>query len=93
MDIELLVRPHCPNAVAARSLLTACLSQLGLDVQVRERVGDYPSPTILIDGVDVMTAQSGAPPRQACRLDVPTAARVLPALQCGHASSTVDDAE
>ena len=80
MDVELLLGPQCPNAEAARSVLTACLRQLGLDMRVRERVGDYPSPTILIDGVDVMTGQRGAPTRQACRLDVPTAARVVAAL-------------
>lgn len=80
MDVELLLAPQCPNAAAARSVLTACLRQLALDIPVRERTGDYPSPTILVDGVDVMTARRGAPWQQACRLDVPTAARVLAAL-------------
>jgi hypothetical protein len=81
MEVELLLAPQCPNAAAATALLTACLHRLGLDVRVRERVGDHPSPTILVDGVDVMTARRGAPRVQACRLDVPTAARVLDALQ------------
>ena len=81
MDVELLLGPQCPNAPAARSVLATCLRQLGLDMQVCERVGDYPSPTILVNGVDVMTGQRGAPPGPACRLDVPTAARVVAALQ------------
>jgi hypothetical protein len=92
MDVELLLAPECPNAAAARALLTACLHRLGLDVRVRERVGDYPSPTILVDGVDVMRAQRGAPSIQACRLDVPTAARVLAALHGPSASSTSEGA-
>jgi hypothetical protein len=80
VDVELLVAPQCPNAAVARSVLAECLHRLGLDMPVRERVGDYPSPTILVDGVDVMTARRHAPSRPACRLDVPTAARVLLAL-------------
>jgi hypothetical protein len=91
VDIELLLSPHCPNAAAARSLLAACLVRSGLDIEVQERVGDYPSPTILVDGVDVMTARPGAPARQACRLDVPTAEAVLAALRSRPAPSTVDD--
>jgi hypothetical protein len=42
--------------------------------------GDFPSPTILIDGVDVMTDRPGTPSLRACRLDVPTADRLLRAL-------------
>jgi hypothetical protein len=46
---------------------------------VTERVGDFPSPTVLVDGTDVM----GQPPRSgaSCRLDVPTEDRVLAALR------------
>jgi hypothetical protein len=91
VDVELLVGPQCPHAAAARSLLTACLCRLSLDIQVPERVGAYPSPTILVDGVDVMTARPGAPARQACRLDVPTAPAVLAALRRRPESSTLDD--
>ena len=81
VDVELLLTPQCPNAAAARSVLAACLHRLNLDLPVRERVGDYPSPTILVDGVDVMTGQPGVAPGQACRLDLPTRQRVLRALR------------
>jgi hypothetical protein len=81
MTVELLLAPGCRNAPAARTLLTNCLHRLGLDQQVRERLGDFASPTILVDGVDVMTGEAGAPRRQACRLDVPTESRVLAALR------------
>jgi hypothetical protein len=81
VNVELLLAPDCPNAAAARALLAACLDRLGFDLPVSERVGAYPSPTILVDGVDVMTGAPGVPPVQACRLDLPTQARVLAALQ------------
>jgi hypothetical protein len=81
MNIELLLAPDCPRAGVARAVLADCLDRVGLDLPVRERVGDYPSPTILVDGVDVMTGTAGAPGMQACRLDVPTMSRVLTALR------------
>ena len=87
-----MLAPDCPNATTARTTLDECLHRIGLSVRVRERVGDYPSPTILINGVDVMTGKLGAPPMQACRLDVPTAARVLAALRGTSTPSTSEDA-
>lgn len=48
---------------------------------VVERVGEYPSPTVLVNGVDVMTGATGTPTTQACRLDQPTPQRVLAALR------------
>lgn len=81
MKVELLVAPDCPHAPAARSMLAECIDQLRLGIAVLERVGDYPSPTVLVDGVDIMTGAPGAPRIQACRLDVPDARRVLAALR------------
>ncbi|HEU4424203.1 MAG TPA: organomercurial lyase, partial [Pilimelia sp.] len=81
MNVDLLLAPDCPHADAARAVLDECLDRLGLQVRVRERVGDYPSPTILVDGVDVMTDAAGMPPVRACRLDVPSRSRVLAALR------------
>jgi hypothetical protein len=76
--IQLLYFAGCPHAAAARALLTSCLERLGVDWPVEEKDGDYPSPTILIDGIDVM----GKPPaaHRMCRLDVPTEARLMSAL-------------
>jgi hypothetical protein len=79
--VELLLSPDCPNAAGARQVVTECLDEFGLGVPVVERVGDYASPTVLVDGVDVMTGAVGSPPAQACRLDVPTRSRVLAALR------------
>lgn len=91
MNVELLLAPDCPNATAARALLAACLDRLGLELPVSERVGAYPSPTILVDSVDVMTGLPGAPPVQACRLDLPTQARLLDALQGRPPSAAPED--
>ncbi|MBN9748482.1 alkylmercury lyase [Amycolatopsis sp. A1MSW2902] len=77
--VELLTAPDCPNAEAARSLVAECLAESGLDAAVVERVGSYRSPTILVDGVDVM-GTPGPVTADACRLDVPTRERVLAAL-------------
>ncbi len=81
MKVELLLAPGCPNAAAARAVLAASLDQLGLAVAVQERVGEFPSPTVLVDGVDVVTGRTGAAQVRACRLDLPTTSRLLAALQ------------
>jgi hypothetical protein len=76
--IEVLHTPGCPHVDEARSLLRSCLGELAIDTPIREREGDYPSPTILVNGVDVMgrTAVHGA----MCRLDLPTREHVIGAL-------------
>jgi hypothetical protein len=80
MKVELLHVPDCPHVDGARRLLVECLGELGLErVAVDDREGDFPSPSILINGRDVM----GAPALNAaaCRLDVPTRERVVAALR------------
>jgi glutaredoxin len=78
VEVELLSVPGCPHVEAARRLLEGCIEELHVRAHIDEKVGDYPSPTILIDGDDVM----GSPLlfEAACRLDVPTRDRVLAAL-------------
>ncbi|MFI5287327.1 MAG: alkylmercury lyase, partial [Candidatus Dormibacteria bacterium] len=79
LKIELLHLPECPHVDEARQLLRACLSELDLtDVAVADREGNFPSPSILVNGIDVM----GAPPLEnaSCRLDLPTRERVVSAL-------------
>lgn len=78
MVIELRSIPDCPHLPPARDLLRACLAELGLPLTATERVGPYPSPSVLVDGIDVM----GAPADGAsCRLDVPTAEAIRAALR------------
>jgi hypothetical protein len=81
MRVEILRSPGCPNAAAATTTVTECLAALGIDVPIIERVGRYPSPTVLVDGVDVMRPDDEAQASEACRLDLPTAQRILDALR------------
>jgi hypothetical protein len=78
MLVELRAVPDCPNLEAARRLLRACLVDAGLAVRVVERIGDYPSPSILIEGQDVTGADPDGPP--ACVLTLPTAVQIRAAL-------------
>lgn len=79
MRIELLTSPDCPHAASTRQLLLDALAAAGIDVPVIERVGAYPSPTVLIDGVDVMRPGEILE-GDSCRLDSPTRQRLLSAL-------------
>ncbi len=78
--IEFLAAPGCPNAAAARTTLASSLAELNRDVPIVDRIGRYPSPTILIDGVDVMRRGSEVPTGDACRLDLPTPQDIREAL-------------
>jgi glutaredoxin len=79
MKIELLSVPNCPHVNRARDLLRACMKELDLHLDVIEIQGEYSSPTILVNGVDVMgdAGHRGA----SCRLDVPTRAAILRTLR------------
>jgi hypothetical protein len=81
MRIELLTAPDCPHAAPARQVITDCLTRLGLDEPIIDRVGRYPSPTVLVEGVDVMRPEAAPAVGDACRLDLPTPRRVLDALR------------
>ncbi len=78
MRVELLHVPDCPHVANARRLLHECLAELKITALVEEHQGAYSSPTILVDGRDVMggSMADGA----ACRLDQPTREAILAAL-------------
>ena len=79
VEIELLSVAGCPHVGAARELIRVCVEELQVTAHINEKVGAFPSPTIKVDGEDVM----GSPPfsEAACRLDTPTRERVLAALR------------
>jgi hypothetical protein len=83
MIVELRSVPGCPNLAVTREVLTACLAELsdevGQSVSVVERVGEYPSPSVLVDGRDVTGADTRAP--AACVLRPPTAEQIRAALR------------
>lgn len=82
MRIQLWQVPGCPLAARLRASLHDCLRRADMPAEVEESVGDYPSPTLVIDGIDVATG--GAPAaRTCCRFDLPTETQILAALQEG----------
>jgi hypothetical protein len=76
--VELRAVPDCPNLADTRDLLRACLAEAGVSVPVIERIGPYPSPSVLIDGRDVTGADPHGP--AACVLRPPTADQIRTAL-------------
>lgn len=78
MIVELLYFNGCPHAGASRELLHRCLQRVGVALIVAEIEGDFASPSVRIDGVDVMG--EATTDGRACRLDRPTEERVLAAL-------------
>jgi hypothetical protein len=80
LHIQLLHVPDCPLLDRVRETLRQCLHDTALTVAVEEIEGAHPSPTLLINGLDVTT---GDPPgdQACCRLDLPTATQILDALR------------
>ena len=91
MRVELLHHAGCRRAPAAHQLVRECLIALGLQDPVRVRVGDYPSPTVLVNGTDVMRPAAELSEASACRIDVPTRERVLAVLRANLAAESRDE--
>ena len=77
--VELLSVAHCPNADSVRRRLHHALADAGTLDDIVELVGDYPSPTVLVDGLDVVTGRQ-LTPGACCRLDLPTTDQIREAL-------------
>ena len=90
MRVELLQYEGCPLAPAALRLVRECLGALGVSESVLVRVGDYPSPTVLVNGADVMGAAAEPSTARVCRLDVPTRERMLVAVRAALAIESHD---
>jgi hypothetical protein len=77
VTVQVLHVPDCPNLALLLTRVRRALADLGLPVTVVPIVGDYPSPTLLVNGTDVLpTPPSGA----ACRLELPTDTQIRDAL-------------
>jgi hypothetical protein len=80
VGIQILYVAGCPLVAGVRETVRRSLARAGVRAVVEERVGDYPSPTLLIDGRDVTGRPQRREARGACRLDLPTERQVLAAL-------------
>lgn len=89
-DVELVYFTGCPNVAYARENLRAALTRAGLPCQWREwdledgstprALRRHPSPTVLVDGRDVMG--EGESSAMACRTGpVPSVASILDHLE------------
>jgi hypothetical protein len=91
MRVELFQFEGCPLAPAAYRLVRQCLIALGIPGPVLVRVGDWPSPTVLVNGTDVMRPVAELSTASMCRTDVPTRERVLAALEAARAAECWDE--
>jgi hypothetical protein len=91
MRVELFQFEGCPLAPAAYRLVRQCLTALGIPDPVLVRVGDCASPTVLVDGIDVMRPAAALSTASMCRIDVPTRERVLAALTVARAAESRDE--
>src|SRR5215213_7869468 len=91
MRVELLHFEGCPLAPAAYRLVRQCLTALRIPDPLLVRVGDWPSPTVLVNGTDVMRPAAELSTASMCRIDVPTRERVLAALEAARATESRDE--
>jgi hypothetical protein len=71
--------PDCARLGQARAIVDRALSETGVVATVEEIVGEYASPTILVNEVDV-TGRTAGEVSASCRLDLPTEAQMHAAL-------------
>jgi len=77
--IRILHAPDCPLVDKLIIEVERCLTEASINEPVEVLEGDYPSPTLVVDGIDVSTgAPMAGEPR--CRLDLPTTDQIRAAL-------------
>jgi hypothetical protein len=77
--LQILQVADCPLVGRLVDEVRACFTNCGVREQVEIVVGDYPSPTLVVDGVDVSTGRpvQGGP---CCRLDLPSSEQICDAV-------------
>lgn len=77
--IQILHVPDCPLVDRLRHTVTTVLTELSLTVPIEHLSGPYPSPTLLINDIDVATGRA-AEQGLSCRLVLPTIDQIRQAL-------------
>lgn len=83
--IQILQVPDCPLVDQLIDEVEHCLTEAGVGEPVEIVVGDYPSPTLVMDGVDVATGRpvEGEP---RCRMDLPSREQIRAAVRAFSSS-------
>lgn len=55
--IQILQVPDCPLVGRLIDDVETCLAEMGISEPVQIVVGDYPPPTLVVDGIDVSTGR------------------------------------
>jgi hypothetical protein len=78
--LQILQVADCPLVGRLVEDVQACVTEWGVSERVEVVVGDYPSPTLVIDGLDVSTGRpvQGGP---CCRIDLPSREQIRDAVQ------------
>lgn len=78
--IQILQVPGCPLVDRLIEEVEHCLTEAGIGETVEIVVGDYPSPTLVMDGVDVATGRpvEGEP---RCRMELPSTDQIRAAVR------------
>src|SRR5262245_29231004 len=81
--VQILQVPDYPLVGRVREMVRRAFASAGVQAEVEELTGEYASPTMLVDSVDVTgrPAGSGSP----CRFDLSTEQQIVTALQRRHA--------
>ena len=79
--IQLLGVSGCPLTPKLRLVLDACLAKVNVETEFEELIGDYASPTLLVNGVDVTGRSQTELEQVSCRLDIPTEEQILRAIR------------
>jgi uncharacterized protein (DUF1786 family) len=82
VTIDVLYFEGCPHAASTLALVRSCATRFGADVAIVEHEGDYPSPSVLVNGHDIM-GDLGATGR-ACRRDLPSEERIMDTIRAAR---------
>jgi hypothetical protein len=86
LRICILHVPDCPLVGRVRTDVETALVSVGASAVIEEVEGPYPSPTLLIDGIEVTGRALGTGP--ACRLDLPTTKQIVSAITAAGIEGT-----
>ena len=77
--LRILQVADCPLVGRLVDEVRACLTDCGVHEPLDLAVGDYPSPSLVIDGVDVSTGRP-VPAGPCCRFDLPSSEQIRDAV-------------